>query len=166
MLQTFTSKHYPTSRNAFVTSQEYAMQYYGIFSLALMLTVLLAVVNGKEIMWLLIVGASLAAVGANIASRVALHRTLAAIVFSGEHFMLLTVRDILDGKQPEVFPIAYASPQHGGNTLSIHYHDQLISLRRADWGDFDRIWVRLTLPPQTFTQSATDPNINPQITLG
>jgi len=76
------------------------------------------------------------------------------------------VQDIIEGKQPEAFPLSYANPQHGGDTLTVHYHDQIIPLRRRDWQDFDRLWVNFTLPPQLFTQSATDPNINPQITLG
>lgn len=141
-MQTFTSRHYPHTRNALLLTQEYAMRAYAGVALVAMVVIMLQVARGEGISWVwvaLLVGGGLIA---NVIGNMQLRRTVGAIIFTAEHFTVLSVADIAHQQHPEPFPLAYSNPAHGGNVLTFHYHDQVLTLSRADWPDFDTLWVR------------------------
>ena len=134
-------------------TQEYAMQYYGFFMIAVMLGVMVTVANGgggrSMIMWSL-VAMGIALLMANAMAYAKLRRTYAQIFFVDDHFSLISVYDILYQKENHAFPLNYANPTHHGNEIQLHYADQIVSLKRADWEeDFDLIWNWLNAKPST-----------------
>ena len=64
----------------------------------------------------------------------------AEIFFVGEHVSLISVYDILFPKQKEAFPLRFTNPSRSENRISFHYNDQIISLKKEDWEEFDLIW--------------------------
>ncbi|TAE47034.1 MAG: hypothetical protein EAZ89_18850 [Bacteroidetes bacterium] len=144
-MKSFRSRNYPRSSNALLVGQEFAMQYYAALTLIIMLGLMVRVVSGgvdyQLLLWAL--GAEvLAVLLGNALSNAKMRRTLAEIFFVKEHFSLISVYDILHKKESHVFPLAYASARRSadGKTLSLHYHDQILTLNEADWGeDFEEV---------------------------
>ena len=132
--------------------QEYAIQYYATFTLVVMLGVMMSIANGKGgrdlIIWATL--GELAALGlANLMAMAKLKRSYARITFVGDHFSLISVHDILYGNENHAFPIRYASASRGQDSIQFHYNDQIITLNREDWDDFDLIWNYLIAEPGT-----------------
>lgn len=118
------------------------MQYYAAFNIVLMLGVLAKVVTGgmpEGLVWW-VVGVEAAAIGiGNMLAQARLRRSYAEIFFVEEHFSLISVYEILNGRQHEAFPMLYANPviSPDGDTITIHFHDQVINLYRRHWEDED-----------------------------
>ena len=55
---------------------------------------------------------------------------------------MISVYDIIYKKEPEPFPLIYTNAQLSadGDKISIHFHDQILTLRRENWEEFDLIW--------------------------
>ncbi len=70
-----------------------------------------------------------------------LKNTYAEIFFVNEHFSLISVHEILNEQQNHAYPLLYANPSYDPNQeqLTLHFNDQVITLKRADWEDFDLI---------------------------
>lgn len=138
----FRSKHYPKSRNSLLISQEYAMQYYAAFNVILMLGVLVKVIAGgmpTGLIWWVVIGEAAAIGLGNLLAQARLRRSYAEIFFVENHFSLISVYEILHGRQQEAFPMLYANPalSPDEDTITIHFHDQVINLYRKDWEDED-----------------------------
>ena len=146
----FTSKHFPSNRNRLFILQEYAVQYYAAFTLVVMLGVMLSIANGKGgrdlILWT-VIGELLALALANLMAGAKLKRSYAQITFIGDHFSLISVHDILYDNKNHAFPLRFANAQRGEDRIQIHYNDQIITLDRDEWDDFDLIWNYLIAAP-------------------
>ena len=145
----FHSRHYPRSRNALLVSQEYAMQYYGAFNLLIMTAVIAKVYTGgggSALIWAVVIAEVVALVLGNLLAYGSLRRRYAEVYFVEKQFSLISVYDILYEQQAEVFPLPYANPTLSGDRdrLTLHFTDQVVTLKREDWEDFDTIigWMQ------------------------
>jgi hypothetical protein len=140
----FHSKKYPSSRNGLLVLQGYAMNYFAGINLVLMLGILVRIVShGAEssLIWWAIVGEAFAVAMGNLLAYAKLKRTYAEIFFVNEHFSLISVYEILFKRENNAFPTRYANPSLTADqeTLTIHFNDQIITLKRQDWDEFDLI---------------------------
>ena len=138
----FRSRRYPSSGNPLLVTQEYAMQYYAAFNIVLMLGVMAKVVAGGMPAYLIwwVVGWEALAIGlGNVLAQARLKRSYAEIFFVEEHFSLISIHEILHGREHEAFPMLYANPalSPDGDTITIHFHDLVVNLHRRDWEDED-----------------------------
>lgn len=141
----FKSKQYPTSRRGFVILQEYAMQAYGVLMMFVILAVMVRVAVGKPVLWMAIIGVAFALLIGNLYAYVQLRKTTAEIFFVNDHFSIISVYEILfEEGQRTAFPLPYASPKRYPDKITLHYHDQIMSLNKDDWDEFDLIWNWLT----------------------
>ncbi|WNJ20951.1 hypothetical protein [Pontibacter sp. G13] len=144
-MNSFRSQHYPNSRKGLRILQEYAMQYYATFNVVIMLGVLIKVISGGfgGGLVIVVVLAELAAIGlGNLLAYAKLKRNIAEIFFTQEHFSLISVYDIVyNPESKHAFPLAYANPTLSAdrNQIVVHFNDQVITLHREDWDEFDLI---------------------------
>ncbi len=143
-MTSFHSKHFPNSKNGLLVLQGFAMQYIGGFNVVLMLGILVKVVSqgaGLNILWIAVIGEIIAVGLGNLLAYAKLKKTYAQIFFVNEHFSLISVYEILFKRENNAFPLRYANPRLDGeqNILTIHFNDQIITLRREDWEEFDLI---------------------------
>lgn len=136
----FRSIHFPRSSNGMMLLQESAMQYYAYFALVVMIGVMLKVYVGQSILWFGIIGMVVAIVLGNMMAYIKLKKSIAEIFFLQDHFSLISVYEILFGAENKVFPLRYANPQRTEAGISLHFDDQIITLKEEDWEDFDLIW--------------------------
>lgn len=122
------------------------MYYYAIFSSLVIAGVMMRMFSGKPILWFAVLGFAVAVGLGNLMAYVGLRKKIAAIFFLNEHFSLISVYEILYKEEEEhhVFPRIYANPRREGDQITVHYHDQIITLKSEDWEDFDLIWNHLT----------------------
>ncbi|MEZ4773058.1 MAG: hypothetical protein R3D00_07740 [Bacteroidia bacterium] len=142
-MTSFQSHQYPRSRNGIVILQEYAMQYYGAINAILMLAIMVRVAagsSGQSILWIAIAGEVIALVIGNLLAYGKLRRTIAEIFFVNDHFSMISVYEILFKGENNAFPLVYANPDMlNEDTVSVHFNDQIITLHRKDWEEFDLI---------------------------
>ncbi|MFK7926509.1 MAG: hypothetical protein AB8H47_31460 [Bacteroidia bacterium] len=143
-MNSFQSKHFPTSKNGILVLQGFAMQYIAGFNVVLMLGILVKVVSqgaGMDILWIAVIGELIAVGLGNLLAYAKLKKTYAQIFFVNEHFSLISVYEILFKRENNAFPLRYANPRLDGeqNIMTIHFNDQIITLRREDWEEFDLI---------------------------
>ncbi|MEO0894803.1 MAG: hypothetical protein AAFY71_00185 [Bacteroidota bacterium] len=143
-MTSFHSKQYPKSRNKLAISQEYAMQYYAGINVVIMVYVMLSVVSGNtdmNLLWGVLIAEVVAVVVGNWLGQSLLQRTWAEIFFVGEHFSLISVGEILDKPNNHAFPLRLANPflDPDQDKVTFHFNDQVITLRRKDWEEFDLI---------------------------
>ncbi len=147
----FKSNHFPKNRNKLAITQEYAMQYYAIFTIVVMMGVMMTVANGnggRSLLFWAIVGELVALLFANMMAFAKLKRHYAQIQFVNDHFSLISVYDIIYENEHHAFPLRYANPSRNGDNIQFHYNDQIIDLNQKDWGDdFDLIWNWLVAQP-------------------
>lgn len=149
-MNSFRSRHFPSSKNPIMLVQEYAMYYYAVFMIFLLMAIVLKMFAGNGSIMGLGIGGVLIAMGfGNVAAVVTLRKTYAQIFFVGEHFSLISVYDILFPKQKPAFPLRYANATRTQDTLSFHFNDQIITLVRADWEDLDLIWEAFQFEEET-----------------
>ncbi|GAB4410408.1 MAG: hypothetical protein OHK0039_14780 [Bacteroidia bacterium] len=144
-MTSFRSKHYPDTRNPLRITQEYAMRYYTGMNVLIMLGVLVKIVSGSYgilLLWGVIIAEAIAFVLGNVLARASLRRRYAQIFFVSEHFSLISVHDILYEQDHQAFPLKLASPHLDpeGDRITLHFNDQIVTLLREDWEDFDLIW--------------------------
>lgn len=143
-MTSFHSKHYPTSRNKLVVGQEFAMRYYAGFNVVIMVYVLLSIVSGGaslSLLWTVLIAEAVALGIGNLLGQSSLQRTFAEIFFVGDHFSLISVGEILDKPKNHAFPLRLANPflDPEQDKITIHFNDQVITLYRKDWEEFDLI---------------------------
>lgn len=139
-MTSFRSRHYPKHRNGLMIVQEYAMQYYAILMLFVMAAVMLKVYVGQNPLWWGIFGTAAAIGLGNIMAYVNLNRNYAEIFFVNEHFSLISVHEILNEKKNDAFPLHYANAQRIEDEITLHFNDQIVTLKAEDWEEFDLIW--------------------------
>ena len=142
-MTSFQSKLYPRSRNSLLISQEYAMRYYAGLNIIIMLGVLVKVVSGglgSGLLWGIVIAEAVAIGLGNLMAYAKMHRSYAQIFFVNDHFSLISVYDILFKKENHAFPLRYANPSMSDeDTLTFHFNDQVLSLKRENWEEFDLI---------------------------
>lgn len=121
------------------------MRYYAMFNIILMLGILVKVVSGGfglSMLWPVVIGEAIAIGLGNVLAVAKLKRSYAEIFFVEEHFSLISVYEILHGREHEAFPMTYASPalDPEGDKLTLHFHDQVLTLYRNDWEEFDLVY--------------------------
>lgn len=146
-MTSFRSRFYPQSTNAFLLRQESSLQIYAGLAAVLMLGIMVMVVSGKSPVVLLtfsLVGVVLAILMGNSLGGVKLKRTPAEIFFLESHFSLISVQAILNEETEDPFPLMYANASTNGQVLQFTYHDQVMTLKREDWEEFDLIcqWMQ------------------------
>jgi hypothetical protein len=146
----FRSQHYPTNTNRFTIVQNKAMTYYAAIALVIMLGVVAAIAQGggEHMLLIVVIAAGLGVFFANGLANASLRRTYAQINFVGDHFSLISVHDVISNNENHAFPLRYAAPSRLSNDhIQLHYGDQVITLQRSDWEDFDIIWAWLVAAP-------------------
>lgn len=120
------------------------MRYYAGLNMIIMLGVLIKVVSGSGfgsgMIWAIMIAEIVALVLGNLMAYSKLHRSYAEIFFVNDHFSLISVHDILFKKENHAFPLRYANPSMSDeDTISIHFNDQVVTLKRENWDEFDLI---------------------------
>ncbi|MEO0581836.1 MAG: hypothetical protein AAF135_06425 [Bacteroidota bacterium] len=143
-MTSFRSKLYPTSTNRVRVVQESSMQYYAGLNVLIMLYVIAAISTGDfsfNLLWQVVIMEVIAVGLGNMLGRARLHRNYAEIFFVGDHFSLISVYEVVTERKNHAFPMMYASPSMNpeGDQLTFHFNDQVITLRRKDWEEFDLI---------------------------
>ena len=136
----FRSHHYPESRSRFRVVQDYAMFYYAGFLLVGLFLIFQLMIKGFPILLPMVGLVAVALLFGNAMSYVKLRKSYAEIFFLPDHFSLISVHQILFEEESRVFPLAYANAHYSENELSFHFNDEVITLYRKDWDDFDQIW--------------------------
>jgi hypothetical protein len=135
----FTSKHFPRSANPLILVQETAMRYYAGFAMVLMVFLIVRASEQRDILWFGVLGfAGCIALG-NIAAIASIRKKMGQIFFVNDSFTILSVYDISFGKNKPSFPIELASVQYHPNSISFHYFDRIIELKRDEWEQIDLI---------------------------
>lgn len=143
----FRSKFFPSSGNRFAVLQEYAMQYYAIFVMTVMIFVVVRIYYQQEVFWIGTVGGLLAVAVANMFAYVKMQRKIAEIFFVNDSFSIISVADIVYEQELKNFPLRFANPTRNGDTIQIHFTDQILTLKREDWDEFDLVWDWLNQNP-------------------
>lgn len=120
------------------------MQYYAAFNVVIMLAVLVQVATqgfAPESLWIVLVAEAIALGMGNLLAQAKLKNTYAEIFFVNEHFSLISVHEILNEQQNHAYPLLYANPAYDPEReqLTLHFNDQVVTLKREDWDDFDLI---------------------------
>lgn len=143
-MTSFQSKHFPRSKNGVLILQEYAMQYYGALNILLMLAIIVKVYSGgleQTVLWLAVIGELIILGLGNLLAYGKLRRTIAEIFFVNDHFSMISVYEILFKGENNAFPLIYANPTMTPeqDSITVHFNDQIITLYRRDWDEFDLI---------------------------
>lgn len=155
-MESFRSNHYPRNTNLFRVQQEYALRYYAILTFVVMIVVILRVNAGKDPLWAGVIGEAVAIALGNIAANVQLRRHIAEIFFVNDGFSVISVHAALTQTPTQSFPLKFANPTRTDHSIQFHYEDQIMVLKREDWGeDFDLIWNYFNRPPVDFVVTTT-----------
>ncbi|MEM6800551.1 MAG: hypothetical protein AAF696_04055 [Bacteroidota bacterium] len=143
----FRSKHYPRSSNGVLIMQEYAMQYYAGINILIILGVLLKLYGpygGDSMLYFVVIGEVIALALGNLLAYGSMKRSYAELFFLKDHFSAISVYDMLfsKDKKPTAFPLIYSNAHMDPDQekLSFTFHDQIITLRRDNWEEFDLIY--------------------------
>lgn len=139
-MTSFKSKHYPASSNSLMVIQDIAMRYYAVLALIVMAAVMVKISIGQSPLWVGVLGFIGAIIMGNAIAYVQLRKQYAQIFFVKQHFSLISVYEILYKKENNAFPLRYANPTRSEDQINLHFNDQIITLDRDDWEDFDLIW--------------------------
>lgn len=140
-MMSFRSRNYPRSTQTFMVMQEFAMRYYAIFALIVMIGVVLRVYYQREAVLFGFIGAAIAIFLGNILATVQAKRKIAEIFFVNDGLSVISVYDILHQTPKRSFPLRFANPTRNGDQIQFHFEDQIIEIKREDWDeDFDLIW--------------------------
>jgi hypothetical protein len=131
-----------------VLLQEYAMQYYGVFFMALMIFVVSRIYYQKDVFWIGIIGGLGGLALANLFASVKMHRKIAEILFVNDTFSVISAYDIAFQSELTNFPLRLANPTRTAEVIQIHYTDVIMELKKEDWGEeFEVIWEWLNQTP-------------------
>ncbi len=137
----FFSRDYPPKKPALLVQQDYALQYYAIFTFLVMIVVMLRINAGKEPLMVGLVGETVAILLGNVIANVQIRKKIAEIFFVNDGFSIISVHSALHQIPTKSFPLRFANPTRTINTIQFHYEDQIMLLKRDNWGeDFDLIW--------------------------
>lgn len=140
-IMSFRSRHYPTAKSTFFVTQEYAMRYYAILAMILMIGVMLRVYAKLDIVIFGIVGAGLCLLLGNLFAQVQLKRKIAEIFFVNDGFSIISIHDILHQSPKRSFPLRFANPTRSDDMIQFHFEDQILQIKKEDWGEeFELIW--------------------------
>lgn len=143
-MASFRSAHYPTGRSTFVITQEYAMRYYLTLLFIVLVIGVIRSSKGFEVRDMTIFVAVSVLVSlfiGNVLAKAKLRRSIAEIFFVNDGFSIISVHDILHQSPKRSFPLKFANPRRTQDEIEFHWEDQIMTLRREDWGDeFDLIW--------------------------
>jgi hypothetical protein len=155
-ITSFRSRHYPRSKQAFVVTQEYAMRYYAILSFIGMVGVVLRVYYQREVIIFGISAAVVSLLLGNLLANIQLRRNIAEIFFVNDGFSVISIHDILHQNPKRSFPLRFANPTRAGETIQFHFEDQIMTIKKEDWGEeFDLIWNWLNTTQADFVTSST-----------
>lgn len=143
----FRSGNYPKSSSGFAVLQEYAMTYYAIFVMSVMIFVVARIYYQQSVFWIGVIGGLGAVFLANMFAYVRMHRKVAEILFVNDNFSVISVYDIVFAGELTNFPLRFANPARMSEGIQIHYTDQIIMLKREEWEDLDVIWTWLNQQP-------------------
>jgi hypothetical protein len=140
-MTSFRSTNYPQRRSIFLVTQEYAMRYYMVLLMFVMVGVMLQINAQKNPVYLGVGGSIASILLGNLLAHVKLRRSIAEIFFLNDGFSIISVYDILHQSPKRSFPLRFANPTRTEDQIQFHFEDQIMHLKREDWGDeFDLIW--------------------------
>jgi hypothetical protein len=137
----FRSQHYPRTTNTFLVTQEYAGRYYMVLIFIVLIGAVIRSYKDKEMIIFTVVALILCILLGNLLAQVKMRRSIAEIFFVNDGFSIISVHDILHQSPKRSFPLKFANPTRTENEIQFHFEDQILTIRREDWGEeFDLIW--------------------------
>jgi hypothetical protein len=148
-MASFRSQHYPRSTNTLLVTQEYAGRYYFVLAMIVLIGAVIRSYKSKEMIIYSIVALVLCVLLGNLFAQVKMRRSIAEIFFVNDGFSIISVHDILHQSPKRSFPLKFANPTRTNDEIQFHFEDQIMTLKREDWGDeFDLIWNWFTASGQ------------------
>jgi hypothetical protein len=142
----FKSKHYPTTTKRIWLIQQYAQKYYQMFTIFIMVTALIMLLNQQSPLYFTLVTSIIGIAFSHFMGVMKMNALVAEIYFVDEQFYVLFVEDILKGGKIPSFPIRFAHFSWDTHGATIHYHDRIIQLYKEDWEDWN-VLANWFLPP-------------------
>lgn len=140
-MASFRSEHYPRSKNTLLVTQEYAGRFYLVLVFIVLIAAVIRSYKDKEMIVFSIVALVLCLILGNLFAQVKMRRSIAEIFFVNDGFSIISVHDILHQSPKRSFPLKFANPTRTQDEIQFHFEDQILTLRREDWGEeFDLIW--------------------------
>lgn len=140
-MASFRSTHYPQSKNAFIIKQEYAMRYYGVLMLIMLVGGVIRSYKDRDMIVFIVIALIGCIALGNLLAHVKLKRSIAEIFFVNDGFSIISVHDILHQSPKRSFPLRFANPTRTQDRIQFHFEDQIMTLEREDWAEeFDLIW--------------------------
>ena len=140
-MTSFRSQHYPRSKNTFMVTQEYAGRYYMVLMLIVLIGAVIRTYKDRDMVIYSIAALVICILLGNLFAQVKMRRSIAEIFFVNDGFSIISVHDILHQSPKRSFPLKFANPTRSNDIIQFHFEDQILTLRREDWGDeFDLIW--------------------------
>lgn len=140
-MTSFRSQHYPRSKNTFMVTQEYAGRYYMVLMLIVLIGAVIRTYKDRDMIIYSIAALVVCVLLGNLFAQVKMRRSIAEIFFVNDGFSIISVHDILHQSPKRSFPLKFANPTRSNDVIQFHFEDQILTLRREDWGDeFDLIW--------------------------
>jgi hypothetical protein len=141
----FRSQHYPRSKNTLLVTQEYAGRYYFVLMMIVLIGAVIRTYKDREMIVFSIVALILCILLGNLFAQVKMRRSIAEIFFVNDGFSIISVHDILHQSPKRSFPLKFANPTRTENEIQFHFEDQIMTLKREDWGgEFELIWSWFT----------------------
>jgi hypothetical protein len=140
-MASFRSNHYPKSKNKLMVGQEYAGRYYLVLAFIVLVGAVIRTYKDREMVIFSVAALVLCILLGNLFAKVKMRRSIAEIFFVHDGFSIISVHDILHESPKRSFPLKFANPTRTENEIQFHFEDQIMTIRREDWGDeFDLIW--------------------------
>lgn len=140
-MTSFRSQHYPRSKNTFMVTQEYAGRYYMVLMLIVLIGAVIRTYKDRDMVIYSIAALIICILLGNLFAQVKMRRSIAEIFFVNDGFSIISVHDILHQSPKRSFPLKFANPTRNNDAIQFHFEDQILTLRREDWGEeFDLIW--------------------------
>jgi hypothetical protein len=137
----FRSQHYPRSKNVLLVTQEYAGRYYMVLMFIVLIGAVIRSYKDREMILFSVIALIACILLGNLFAQVKMRRSIAEIFFVNDGFSIISVHDILHQSPKRSFPLKFANPTRTENQIQFHFEDQILHLKREDWGDeFDLIW--------------------------
>ena len=133
----FVSHNDPGDESPFAVRNQAFLHRLAQFLLVYMLALGLRLNQNAELLWFSIISLGVVMLLAYFAASYSLHTKWARLRIRGNAIYLYSVDDCLQKEQiAEPFPLNYVSLSRSDDGVQLHYHDQVVTLKREDWPEF------------------------------
>lgn len=119
------------------------MNHYIFLFSALMLIILLLMALHESIFWTGVLGIFGVAVFANVLALINMRRRPAMVGLDEQSFFIMSVYDVVFKEEVETFPLPYANVKARGHTMTLTYHDKVMTLKAQEWPDWPHLVANL-----------------------